>query len=159
MKSLVAPVKFQLAITSFTQSTQSVSIADSGVSDGVLGEQGVQRDLTMAAAAASMSEGSGNETGHTAGLRTEGSDGEGQLVDSWAQIAGKTHESLLTGTASEHVTKIRPVFLAYNRVAIEGHCILISEVVSALAHVVGDANQIDGVQVMRLGWNIYMKTE
>ncbi len=77
---------------------------------------------------------------------------------SWAQITGKTHESLFTGTASEHVTQIRLVFLAYNRVAIKGHCIPISEVVSALAHAVGDANQIDGVQVMLSGWNIYMKT-
>ncbi len=132
----------------FTQSTQSQSqsVTDSGVSDGAIGEQG---ELTMAAvAAAGTSKGMGTEAGQTAGLRTEGGDGDNQPVDSWAQIAGKTHESLFTGTASEHITQVRPVFLAYNRVAVEGHHIPISEVVSALAHAVGDANQIDGVQVI-----------
>ena len=160
MKSLVVPVKFQPAIILFTQLTQSQSVTDSGVSDGALGEQGVPRDLTMAAAAnAGTSEGTMNEAGQTACLHAEGGDGDNQLVDSWAQIAGKTHESLFTGTASEHVTQIRLVFLAYNRVAVEGHHIPISEVVSALAYTVGNVNQIDGIQVMQSGWNIYMKTE
>ena len=160
MKSLVVPVKFQLAIMSFTQLTQSQCVTDSGVSDGALGEQGVPRDLTMAAATdAGMSGGPVNVADQTAGLSAEGGDGDNQPVDSQAQIAGKTHASLFSGTASNHVTQIRLVFLAYNRVVVEGHHILLSEVVSALAHAVGNANQIDGIQVMHSGWNIYMKTE
>ena len=160
MKSLVVLAKFQLAITSFTQSTQSQSVTDSGVSNGALGEQGVPRNPMMAAAAkAGTSEGHVNVADQTAGLNAEGGDGDNQPVDSWAQIAGKTHTSLFSGTASNHVTQIRPVFLAYNRVAIEGHHIPLSEVVSVLAHAVGNANQIDGVQVMHSGWNIYIKTE
>ncbi len=160
MKSLVVLVKFQLAITSFTQLTQSQSqsqsVTDSGVSDSALGEQGVPGDLMMAAAAeAGTSEGSVN----AAGLSAKRGDGDNQPVDSWAQVTGRTHASLFSGTASDHVTQIRPIFLAYNRVTIEGHCIPISDIVFALAHAVGDANQIDGVQAMHSGWNIYMKTE
>ncbi len=137
MKSLVVLAKFQLAITSFTQLTQSQSVIDSGVSDGALGEQGVPRELMIATAAeAGMSGGSVN----AAGLSIEGGDRDNQLVDSWAQVIGRTHVSLFSGTASDHVTQIRPVFLAYNRVTIEGHCIPLSEVVSALAHAVGNAN-------------------
>ncbi len=41
----------------------------------------------------------------------------------------------------------------------EGHRISIAMVASAVAATVENADQIDGIQAMRAGWNIYMKTE
>ncbi len=41
----------------------------------------------------------------------------------------------------------------------EGHRIPIAGVASAVAQSIEDANQINGIQAMHAGWNIYMKTE
>ena len=72
---------------------------------------------------------------------------------------GKHHNSLFEGTAAEHVSQVRPIFLAYKCMSWEGSRIPIIEVVTAITRAVDAADQIDGIQVMKAGWNIYMKTE
>ena len=38
---------------------------------------------------------------------------EKELVDSWALLVGKHCNSLFEGTAADHVSQVRPIFLAY----------------------------------------------
>ncbi len=79
--------------------------------------------------------------------------------DTWASITGKQYYSLFTGTALDHVSQVHPIFVAYKKVSWDGQWIPISEVASAVAHAVENADQIDGIQAMKSGWNIYMKTK
>ena len=82
---------------SFTQLTQSQSVTDSGVSDGALGEQGVLRDLMVAAAAANagMSGGPVNEADQTAGWQKKEISGlqldSGTVVTNSDQILEAIH--------------------------------------------------------------------
>ncbi len=80
-------------------------------------------------------------------------------VDTWASITGKQYDSLFTGTTSEHVSQVRLIFIAYKKVSWDGHHIPMSEVTSVVANAVKNVDWIDGIQAMRSGWNIYMKTE
>ena len=49
--------------------------------------------------------------------------------------------------------------MAYKKVSWEGHHIPIADVVISIAAAVENADQIDGIQALKAGWNIYMKTE
>ena len=80
-------------------------------------------------------------------------------VDSWASLAGKNVDLLFHGIAAEHVSQVRPIFLAYKSVSWEAHHLPIAEITSSIAQTVDDTDQIDGIQAMKSGWNIYMKTE
>ena len=84
---------------------------------------------------------------------------EKEPINTWASLVGKNNPTLFEGTAAEHVSQVRPIFLAYKRVSWEGHRIPIAEVASAVTQAVDGADQIDGIQAMKAGWNIYMKTD
>ena len=84
---------------------------------------------------------------------------EKELADSWASLVGKHSNSFFEGTAAEHVSQVRPIFLAYKCVSWEGSQIPITEVATAITKIVDAADQIDGIQVIKAGWNIYMKIE
>ena len=72
-------------------------------------------------------------------------------MDTWASITGKQYDSLFTGIASEHVSQVCPIFVAYKKVFWDGHHIPISEVALAVANAVENADQIDGIQAMKSG--------
>ena len=72
-------------------------------------------------------------------------------VNSWASLAGKNVDSLFHGTAAEHVSQVRPIFLAYKHVSWEAHCLPIAEIASSIARAVDNADQINGIQVMKSG--------
>ncbi len=84
---------------------------------------------------------------------------EKEPVDTWASLTGKHHDSLFVGTASECVSQVRPIFLAYKKVSWEGHRIPIANVATVVTVAIESADQIDGIQAMKAGWNIYMKSE
>ncbi len=70
---------------------------------------------------------------------------EKEPVDTWASLTGKHRDSLFVGTVSEHVSQVRPIFLAYKKVSWEGHRILIVNVATAVTVVIESADQIDGI--------------
>ena len=74
-------------------------------------------------------------------------------------FTGKQCDSLFLGTIAEHVSQVQLIFLAYKKVSWEGHWIPIADVVTSIAAAVENADQIDGIQALKAGWNIYMKTE
>ncbi len=80
-------------------------------------------------------------------------------VDSWASLAGKNIDSLFHRTLAEHILQVRPIFLVYKCVSWEAHHLPMAEVASSIARAVDNVDQIDGIQPMKLGWNIYMKTD
>ncbi len=54
----------------------------------------------------------------------------------------------------DHKPEVRPIFLGFKRVAREGYKIPLIQVVAAVGDVVGKQN-VDAVQPMRSGWQIY----
>ncbi len=54
--------------------------------------------------------------------------------------------------------KSDPSFWHNKRVLWEGHRTPLADVASSITRAVDDADQIDGIQPMKAGWNIYMKT-
>ncbi len=80
-------------------------------------------------------------------------------VDSWASLAGKNVDSLFHRTAAEYVLQVRPIILAYKYISWEAHHLPIAEIALSIAWAVNNADQIDGIQPMKSGWNIYIKTE
>ncbi len=57
-----------------------------------------------------------------------------------------------------HKPDIAPVFLNFKQVSREGFKIPLIEVAAVVGKVVRDTN-VDGIQLMRSGWQIYMKTD
>ncbi len=58
----------------------------------------------------------------------------------------------------EHKPEVQPVFLGFKRVAREGYKIPLIQVAAAVGDVVGKQN-IDAVQLIKSGWQIYVRTE
>ncbi len=58
----------------------------------------------------------------------------------------------------EHKPEVRPVFLGFKRVAREGYKIPLIQVVAAVGDVVSKQN-VDVVQPMKSGWQIYVRME
>ncbi len=54
---------------------------------------------------------------------------------------------------------MRPIFLVYKKVSWEGHRIPIVDVATVVTAAIESADQINGIQAMKAGWNIYMKSE
>ncbi len=61
-------------------------------------------------------------------------------VDTWASITGKQYDSLFTGMASEHVSQVHPMFVAYKKVSWDSYQIPISEVASAVTNAIENAD-------------------
>ena len=58
----------------------------------------------------------------------------------------------------EHKPDVRPIFLGFKCIAKEGFKIPLIQVAAAVGDVVGQRN-VDTIQLMRNGWQIYMTTE
>lgn len=75
--------------------------------------------------------------------------------------AGASRESLIQVGPSEavqHKVEVPPVLVAYCKVAIEGECISLMQIATAVLQVMGDQSVLDAVQPMKQGWYIYMQT-
>ena len=81
-----------------------------------------------------------------------------EIPMSFAQIIANpsgSHESI---PSVEHRPEVHLVFLNFKRVGREGYKIPLIQVATAVAKTVGERN-VDAVQPMRNGWQIYIKTE
>ena len=58
----------------------------------------------------------------------------------------------------EHKPDVRRVFMNYKKVSFEGFHTPLIDVAIAVGKIVGDRN-VDGIQPMKNGWQIYVKTE
>ncbi len=77
---------------------------------------------------------------------------------SFAQVvadASRFHEAI---PSVEHRPEVHPVFLNFKRVGKEGHKIPLIQVATTVAKTVGEKN-VDAIQPMRNGWQIYVKTD
>ncbi len=78
----------------------------------------------------------------------------------WAAMANKDCSKCFLSSIPmlDHTPKVNPVFIHYKRISSEGYKIPLIDVAIAAGKVVKDQN-VDAVQPMRNGWQIYVKTE
>ncbi len=76
----------------------------------------------------------------------------------WSDIVSEAEHFVSDQPVLSHKPEVTPVFLNFKWVAREGFKIPLIEVAAVVGKVVGDAH-IDGIQPMRSGWQIYVKTD
>ncbi len=86
------------------------------------------------------------------------------VLPGWAGLAGSDTAgncSILPDFAQlmvQHKAEVLPIFLAYRHISIEGVCIPLIQVASAIVQVLWDDTALDAVQPMWNGWCIYLRT-
>ena len=76
----------------------------------------------------------------------------------WSDIVNEAERFISGLPVAGHKLEVAPIFLNFKQVAREGFKIPLIEVAAAVGRVVGDIN-VDGIQLMQSGWQIYVKTE
>ena len=76
----------------------------------------------------------------------------------WAELVNEAEHFVSDLPVLGYKPEVAPIFLNFKHIACEGYKIPLIEVASALGKVVGDSN-VDGIQPMHSGWQIYIKTD
>ena len=76
----------------------------------------------------------------------------------WAELVNEAECFVSDLPVLGHKPEVALIFLNFKCVAHEGYKIPLIEVAAAVGKVVGDSN-VDGVQPMHSGWQIYVKTD
>ncbi len=76
----------------------------------------------------------------------------------WSDVVNESERFVSNVPVMAHKPDVALVFLNFKQVSREGFKIPLIEVAAAVGKVVGDTN-VDGLQLMRSGWQIYVKTD
>ena len=76
----------------------------------------------------------------------------------WAELVNEAECFVSNLPVLGHKPEVAPIFLNFKHIAHEGYKIPLIEVAAAVGKVVSDSN-VDGIQPIHSGWQIYVKTD